>query len=229
MADNIPDPQQQALFREVDEDLRHEQMHKLWKQYGPLLIAVSLLVVVVVAGYQGWKAWQNHQHIADAQSYEKALSLAENGKDDDALAALTTLADNGGNGTAALAEMQRASLLIKDGKTADALASYQKIASSKNIDPILRDMATLRYALLGMDAGVGSDTIAAMIAPLAAPGLPFDHSARQIQGLLALKDGRADEARKIFQALADDASSPPGLRSRANTLLQSLETSAPAQ
>lgn len=228
MADNIPDPQQQALFREVDEELRHEQMHKLWKQYGPVAIAVSVLVVAVVAGYQGWKAWQSHQHMADARSYEQALTLADTGKDADALTALTALASKGNDGAVALAQIQRAVLLQKDGKTSDALAIYKGIATGKG-DTILRSVAALRYALLGMDNGVSSDEINSLITPLAAPGLPFDHSARQVQALLALKEGRGDDARKLLQDLVDDASTPQGIRSRANILLQSLDSKPAAK
>lgn len=229
MADNIPDPQQQALFREVDEDLRHEQMQKLWKQFGPIVIASSVLIVLIVAGYQGWKAWQNHQRTTNAVAYEQALSLADTGKESDAITALAALAAKGGKGTADLAQMQQAILLQKSGKTSEALAIYQAMATAKGGDPILRDVAALHYALLGLNSSASSDSIAATIAPMAAPGLPFEHSARQIQALLALKEGRIDDARKQLQDLADDASTPSGMRSRAKTLLQSLENAPKAQ
>ena len=40
------------LFDEVDEEVRREQLHKLWAQYGNYLIAACVLLVVAVGGWQ---------------------------------------------------------------------------------------------------------------------------------------------------------------------------------
>ena len=42
----------ESLIREVDEEVRLEQYQQLWKRYGNLLIAVSLIVVLSVAGFK---------------------------------------------------------------------------------------------------------------------------------------------------------------------------------
>ena len=39
------------IFREVDEEIRHERYKRLWDRFGPYLIAVALLIVVGTAAF----------------------------------------------------------------------------------------------------------------------------------------------------------------------------------
>ena len=57
----------ESLFREVDEEVRREQA-KLWDRYGTLLVAVSLLVIIGVAG---WKGWQQYWELSRSQAAAK--------------------------------------------------------------------------------------------------------------------------------------------------------------
>lgn len=228
MADQTPDPQQEALFREVDEDLRHEQISRLWKQYGSTVIIAAVLVVAVVAGYQGWHAYSAHQREADAKAYEQALAQAATAPEQGA-EALAQVAAQATDGTATLALLNRAALLAKAGKTADALSTYQTVMNSSRTDRVLRDMATLRYALLGMDNGVATGELWGLVHPLASPGQPLAYSAMQVQALLSIKDGKLDEAQTTLQAMIDSADCPPGLRTRATSLLTEIAPPAAAE
>jgi hypothetical protein len=214
VADQTPDPQQEALFREVDEDLRHEQITRLWKQYGSTVITAAILVVAVVAGYQGW------------QAYEQALTKAATAPEDGA-EALAQVAAQAQDGTATLALLNRAALLAQAGKTAEALSTYQQVMNSSGTDRVLRDMATLRYALLGMDNGVATGELWGLVQPLASPGQPLTYSAMQIQALLSMKDGKMEDARTTLQAMVDSAECPPGLRTRATSLLAEIAPATP--
>src|SRR5436305_1144715 len=46
------------IFHEVDEEVRREQLKKLWERYGNLLIAACVLVVLATAG------WRTHEMTA---------------------------------------------------------------------------------------------------------------------------------------------------------------------
>ena len=45
------------IFREVDEEVRREQLKKLWDRYGNFVIAALILVVVGVAAWRGYAWW----------------------------------------------------------------------------------------------------------------------------------------------------------------------------
>ena len=57
--------------------------------------------------------------------------------------------------------------------------------------------------------------LAARITPLTAEGNPWRASARELQALVAMRQGRTDEARRILEALSADATAPQALRDRA--------------
>ena len=46
------------FIRDVDEELRRDQMKSLWDRYGLYVIGAAVLIVALTAGYRGWDAWQ---------------------------------------------------------------------------------------------------------------------------------------------------------------------------
>ena len=69
-----------SLFREVDEEVRQEQFKKLWARYGKFVIGLAILVILVVAGVEGWRYWQNKQSETAGDAFFSASKLAASGK-----------------------------------------------------------------------------------------------------------------------------------------------------
>ena len=46
------------IFHEVDEEVRREQLKKLWDRYSIHLIAVAILIVAGVSGWRGYEYWE---------------------------------------------------------------------------------------------------------------------------------------------------------------------------
>ncbi len=81
------------IFNEVDEEVRREQLKKLWERYGNYLIAVCVLIVVGVGAWRGYEWWQAKQAAQSGAAFEQAVELAEAGKHQEAEAAFAKLAD----------------------------------------------------------------------------------------------------------------------------------------
>ena len=45
------------IFREVDEDMRREQIAKMWDKYGVFVLVGAILIIVVVGGYNVYNWW----------------------------------------------------------------------------------------------------------------------------------------------------------------------------
>lgn len=232
MADKIPDPTQEALFREVDEDLRHEQMTRLWKAYGNWLITAAVLIVAVVAGYQGWQAWERSNRAAEALAFEQAIAGAAD-TPRQAADALAAMADGASTGYASVARLDRAALLLETGARDDALATLQALAGDGRADPVIRDMARVLWGLAALEGSEDPAAVASFVAPLVAPGNAFQASAMEVQALAALQAGDTDKAVALYQDLSQLATAPAGLRERAGELLAALgqtpEAAEPAQ
>jgi hypothetical protein len=112
------------------------------------------VIAVVVAGLAiagGIVAWRNHQlSVRQAQSvrYAAALSLLREGKDAEAAKLFSSVAGEGG-GYGNLAVFEAADLAAKSGDRKTAIADYDKLAASSEIDPELRDVATLLSVMNG--------------------------------------------------------------------------------
>ena len=61
------------LFREVNEELRREQMKKLWDKIGPLVIGGAVAIVVIIGGSQWWAYEKNKTAVQNGVIFSKAL------------------------------------------------------------------------------------------------------------------------------------------------------------
>ena len=61
------------IFDEVNEDLKRDQMQKLWSRFGKYVILAVSIVVLGVGGRQGYTTWHNHQVSTAATASSSAL------------------------------------------------------------------------------------------------------------------------------------------------------------
>jgi len=111
------------IFREIDEELRRDNLLKLWSRYGRYIIAIAVFALVVAGGIVAWRDHQLSERRAQSTRYAAALTLARDGKEADAVKVFAAIADEGG-GYAILASFEEAALLAKSGDREAAAAAY---------------------------------------------------------------------------------------------------------
>ncbi|MDN2566733.1 tetratricopeptide repeat protein [Aquibium sp. A9E412] len=216
-----------SFIREVNEELRQDQMKALWRRYGAIAIAVAVAVVLATAAYVGYEYWRESRANASGDAFSEALELAEQGATGEALAALETLEAEGFGAYPLLARMRAATVLAADGQVEEAVAAFDAVAGDGAIADSIRDMARLRAALLLVDHGSYAD-VAARVETLTGDANPLRHSAREALGLAAWKEGRRDDALALFEQIADDPRAPANLRRRAELMNELIVGSGPA-
>ncbi len=218
----MADPVQDSLFREIDEDLRQERYAKLWKAYGKYLAAAAVALVLSVAGYQGWRAWDTSTRSALGERFDAAQRLARGDQTEAAARAFAELAADSSGGYALLARFQEAALLAKRGGKVAAAGVYRVLAEDSGVGALYRDLAVVLGALLEMD-GPDPGALTRRLAPLTADDNPWRHSAREITAILAHRGGDRAKAKALFVGIAADPSAPQGMRRRAAEMLAILE------
>jgi hypothetical protein len=210
------------IFREIDEELRRDNLLKLWSRYGRYVIAVAVVALVIAGGIVAWRDYQASERRAQGQRYSNALALVREGKDGDAAKVFALLArESGGYGM--LAAFEEAELLAKSGDKKGAIAAYDHIAGSSGTDPEFRDLAVLLSAaqlLADGDAAAASERLQ----KLTANGNPWRASALDLAAAAKLKAGDPSGALAIYKELADDLSAPQGLRARAAEMAAALKS-----
>ena len=97
------------IFREIDEELRRDNLLKLWSRYGRYIVALAVLVLLVAGGIVAWRDHQLSERRAQSMRYSSALSLVREGKDADAGKVFALIAQEGGGyGTLAVVRGGRA-------------------------------------------------------------------------------------------------------------------------
>jgi len=205
---------------EVNEEIRKEPAKAIWDRYGPILIGLALLVVLATSAYVGYRYWDESRANTSGDAYSQALRLANEGKEDDALAALADIEKSGYGAYPVLARMRSATVNADKGDVAAAVSELDAVAADGSIPQSLRDMARLRAALLLVDTGSYAD-VSSRVEALAADGNALRHSAREALGLSAWKEGKAADALKLFEQIVADQAAPQNVRQRA-TLMSEL-------
>ena len=211
------------VFHEVDEELRREQYEKLWKKYGKYAVALAVVVVLGTGASVGWKEYTAAARESESARFATAVQLVASGEEARGAAALAALADDAGAGYRALARLRQAAALRRIDDRVAALSVYDRLAADDGIGGRLRDLARLLGAQTLLDLGVADDEVVARLDPLLADRNPWRHSARELRGALALRQGDLDTARREFESLTDDPGAPPGIRARAAEVLAAVE------
>jgi len=152
------------IFQEVDEEVRREQLQKLWQRYGHFAIAGCILIVVAVGGWRGYDWWQAKKAAESGAAFEAAVALAETGKHQEAEAAFAKLATDGTASYRTLARLREAAELARTDKAA-AVKAYDDIAADKSAGLVIDELAALRAAFLLVDTAPYSE-IRARLEPL---------------------------------------------------------------
>ncbi len=96
------------LFDEVDEDVRRDQLKKVWDQYSIYIVACALLIIAAVAGWRGYQYVEAKKAAEAGIAFDKAVELSEANKHSEAEAAFNSLAATAPSGYRLLARLRAA-------------------------------------------------------------------------------------------------------------------------
>lgn len=210
----------EAFLREVDENLRRDQMTSLARKWGK---AGAILVGVLLLALGGFLWWQNHraqQAGLEGEAFSQVLQGVDVGNVQPTDPRLATLAASSRDGYRAMARLTQAGIIAKTNPAA-AAASYQAIASDNGLPQATRDLALVRAVTLQFDSLPPAEVVS-RLKPLAVANSPWFGSSGELTAMAYLKMGRKDLAAPLFAAIARDTDAPVGLRGRAAGMATAL-------
>jgi len=209
------------LFSEIDDELRREQLKKIWDRYS---IHIIIAVVLIVAAAGGWRLYQHFetQKAEEAgKAFQSALALTDPAQ---AEAAFEKIAASKARGYSMLARLQVAGEAVKQDPK-KAIAAYDVIANDGSLDAPVREIARIRAANLMLDTA-SYDEIEKRLQGDATGTNTFRHSAREVLALSAWRANNVEAARRWIDMIGNDPQSPATLRRRAEALGALLPTAA---
>lgn len=210
----IKPAENEAFFREVDEELRRAQVTSFWRRYGRWLIGAALIGLIGVALYLWWQEHRAAQAGKFGETLVASFDDVEARKYDAARNKLASLEKEGTPGYRAAAGITLADIALESGKEADAVAAFKKVAEDATLPEPYRNAALVRQTALEFDT-LPPATVIARLRPLAIAGNPWFGSAGELVAMAHLKQNRRDLAAPIFAAMARDNDLPESLHLRA--------------
>lgn len=210
-----------ALFREVEEELRREQFQKLWERYGSYFIALAVAIVVAVAGAKLWESRRVAAANAAGAEYEAAAALLSSAKTEDALKAFEAISTGGPKGYAELASLSQAGALLKLEKRQEALAVFDKLAGDSSADASIANFARLQAASLRLGEADFTE-MQNRLKPLTGDTSPWRFTAGELLATAAVKAGKLDEAREILKPLLQGSGLAEGAAVRLHRLMAQI-------
>lgn len=205
------------IFNEIDEEVRRDQIKKLWDRYQNYIIAGAVLLVLLVAGWRLYHWWEAKKAAEAGTAFQTAMTLSHEGKHGEAESSFAKIAESGAQGYRDLSRLQAAAAVAQRDPKA-AVEAFDALAGDTRTPEPLRDLATLRSAYLLVDSEP-YENMRQRLEPLAAAGRTFRNSARELLALSAWRNGDMAAARKWFDTITADAEATPGMRRRVEMLM----------
>ena len=204
------------LFDEVDEDVRRDQLKKLWDQYSIYIIAGALLIIAGVGGWRGYQYLEAQKAAEAGAAFDKAVELSDANKHAEAEAAFNELAAKAPSGYRMLARMRAAGEVASRDPQA-AAKMFDDIAADRSVGTEQQNLAKIRAAEMLLDTASYPEMLA-RLEPFTTPEATYRHTARELLALSAWRANDMAAARKWLDLIGNDGETPPSMRSRAEAM-----------
>ena len=223
----LPNDPAETFVREVDENLRRDQLRDIAQSYGKWIVVAVILFLVAVGGYLYWQSRQQEQASQESEAMAAALDKVEAGDAAGAAADLAPIGESSSDVNRASARLAQAALALRRNDRKTAIGIYQELAADDGLPQPYRDVATIRGTMTEYDS-IKPDEVIARLSPLAAPGKPFFGSAGELVAMAMLAKGDRAGAGQLFAKIAADPQVPQTIRLRAVQVAGSLGVDATA-
>lgn len=209
-----------SFVNEVDESLRQDRMLDYAKKYGPWLIGVFVVFILIIGGWQLWKEQSLNSARRHADEYGAAQTLLQAGNLAEAKTEFERLSNEGSPSYRTMARMEHAAILAQEGDLEGALAGFDAAAESAP-DQIMRESAQIRAAYIAAD----TQDFAALqtrLQPLVDSDSRVQYLAKELLAVEAWEAGETELARTTLEQLTLAFEAPDSLRQRAQIALSVL-------
>ena len=191
-----------ALYREVWEDVNNEKTQQFIKKYWRYIVGAVIGVMIVMSAFQLGTRMYNSSRIAKAQVYETAI----NNMDANALANIA----KDSNGASADLALFQSYLIDKDIKKLEDLS---KNAHTRDF----KDLAKLHLAAVNGD-NMKADEFEKYLSSMDTKKSPFFYTARLMVAEKYLSENNKEKADKILDSIINDKEAPASVSETAQIL-----------
>lgn len=198
------------ILHEINDEMRQKQLRDFWAENGRWVIGSVVLAIVMAAVMTGWRGYQ-------ASRFEKDTAAIVSAIKTDAAEKMLEQAKDTGKLHATVARLSAAAQLLAKGEKDKAIAIYSEIRQTPRLDRNWRDLAAVLEATQTLEAAKPED-LHALLESAADKKSVWRSTARELQALVYIREGKTAEAVETLQLITTDAAAPADIKSRAASL-----------
>jgi hypothetical protein len=213
--------EEDALLREVVEDVKNEQLQQIWNKYGLAIIVSVALILTAAISFESLKSWHTKKQQELSNTYSIALSLQNQGRLDESLEVYSVLTEKTSGIYSSLARIQVANIYLTQNKAEDAEKVLYAIVNDNSVLPQMRNIAAIKLASYKLDNNTPADEIKSLLTPIVEND-ENSNIAREMLAMLYIREKDISQAKNEYKKIADSSDVSDELRNRALDMLNLL-------
>ena len=219
----VDDAAVDAFIMEVDDEVKNDNFKAFFNKYGLFIILFVAIVLSATVSFETIKNWRNNQFKAKTDTYLAANSAST---PEQTLAALEKVASGNYGIYSELARIQIADVLFDEGKDEDALNMLESLAANDELNPRVRNLASVKLAARKVDTASFSE-IEVLLTPVIASDDAWAPIAKEYLALSAIQDGQGEKARELYQEILQDSRTSDEFRTRIQDMMSAISDITP--
>jgi hypothetical protein len=205
LKEQMVEHEQDALFREVWEDVRSQKTADFLKKYGKHIITFSIILVFFVALFQYYQNYRQSEYRKEAVIFEDAISYFQKGKMETGVDKLKQVIEKADYGYKDIAYANLYSYYMSAAKHDSASNTIKSMKENAYSDE-LENLAILKEFMLKSSTATSNEA-EDMLEPLLS-GSAFKYTAKTLLGYTYFKENELNKAYEIFNQLSNNENVP---------------------
>lgn len=204
MAQQHDEQMEAEILREVAEEMKEEQLKRLWKKISPIVTGLIAAALLITGGVEFYKNYQKRRSLDESEQLQTALRQIESDDAEAGAEMLKRLSETSSRGYRYLAAFHYVDHLVGQGrdKYAEAIDALNGIIGDRNAPQPFKNMALFDRILLQSENGtLNAEAAEAELTDLAAQSDAWAPLAIEFLADLAIRQGNAEKAKDQWRKI----------------------------
>ena len=187
------------IFDEVSEELKQDQLIKIWKKYSKLIISLIMLIIISLVSYQAYITWKKKKIEVISEHFFQALEKLEDKNYSQSQSLFLNNLKNDKSGYRILSLFGLAESNYKSGKIDEMIFNYKTIYDDESVDIYYRNLARILSVLKDNSSSLNQQIL--KLEPILNSPSMLQVFAAELEIMLFIKFNKIKEAQKALNVL----------------------------
>ncbi len=218
---SIVDEFTESFIKEVDEDVKNDNLKVFWNKYGIYVILLVVISLTLAVSFENIRAWKIKQNQAVTENYLSTTQKIQANQLDDSLLMFKKMAEEGKGIYRDLASLQEVNILLEQNKSEEAFALLNKFIDNTKANETLRNASRIKLVSLRFD-DLPIEEMEKMLSPIQ-QDKNWGPYAKELLAMAKIRDHDLESAKNIYAEILDLPDLSDDFRNRIKDMISVLD------